>query len=885
MALLQSNLAKAKKLFELGKYREAIAIFKKIESNNFDILTATGVKDTSQQLEALSYLGLMHENGLGCKVDLAEARKYYGRAYHDGLYSAGISLAQIEYDTHHEDLAIALYKSIAEIRTLDDPMSKASAIYSLAKISALKQNIPDEAIDKLYDSAIDIYREYYPNASYYAEILYAKGQLKLKYQPQEAKEIFKEAADLGYLPAEIISLNTHAKSLFEQGNNEEAIETCDRALLLDSSNIDIKITKATILEYTAQSKSLNILDDIEEYDQALILTREIMLSSPNHRGKGYSLKNELENNLSRIIAIAICNNLKNSMSESSDQTKFVIDELGPHIATCLKQSNSLMQQTLFKDATHVANIFAQEILMNNQDLLESMSKNVDIKKAQTEGKLGAGKNLPDANSGFKNKLLLSVKTIIENSSKQNIPISEEEQNYISKRLSFQDAIQNRLMLFYDTCQTVLEDDTNIEIVLQDDSSYQTWNSYLKQKVKFVSSYIPEAAQEIIVAMAPSAGVVIGGAIIAASVAAKPLIPKIAEFATDKLGIKDEYDKKELLRISAKSFCDKLNFARRKDEYSRIIAEQLTRKYGPQIDKISQHDMRKLAHVAVKKMFNQIHNQVIKEQVYSALPKNFYKKKEENTVEFFVDAVSNPNNRDKFTSIIDVNPIFGGKWKVDDAFEKPAITINGKDFYTNNTSDLSYGCMYQETKPLGYKIQKDFNFSDRLKLEEDFRNNARRTSIINHGKSPKGQENAINEELREHRRNFYLEEKKKGKFITKFGAFLNIAAITIGVLTIAGLMGPFAIIPAAAVCIAGLIILQNGLKKDINASENLHSLDNPELSINREVGQQKQATKQTQIEGKFTKKFASKAKSPIKSLKSKRAERVLDREASYNNLSK
>lgn len=901
MAILRSDLEKAKELFNRKEYKAALAIFTNIEQSTLDMLVAAGMKDSSPRLEALNYLGLMYENGLGCDGDLLEAEKYYAKAYSEG--DIPIALARIQHRLGKESLAIAIYESIED----DDrvpPLSRAEAIYNLAKISAAKRTDSYRKIDALYDKAIALYQEFAPDSIHYAEVLYSKGQLYLERIKQEklpskissdlekkSKAIFQEAADLGHLPAQIASLDIEANDLLLNGNYEEALEICDAALALDPENITMKLIKATALETQAQHKSLNVLDAIEEYDQALSLVREVMVMDPAHTGKGYTLRRSLENNLNRAISLGVCQSLKEIVVNKTPEMYLVIEALGPEISNFLVKFPKLVQQTSFEGVSQISNSIAKEIALNNQALLEQMSKNINIDQAKLEGKLGRNKDLPDVNSGYRNKILSNIRDVIDGASSQaTISVTDEDLRYIDKRKIFQDAVQSRLYNFYDTCQELLQDDRDIETILQDDSSYETWSAYVKQKVQFVSSYVPEIAQNILVNMAPTAGVLAGGAIIAAASVVKPFIPKVTELVNDKLSLKDEYDKKELLKTSIRNFCDKMNHRNMKGEYFKIIAEELTKKYGNQIDNIAYSDMKKLANVAVKKMFNKVHNQVKKDNAYSTLSKFSLTKQEHNTIDFFIEAVENESNRDKFTSVMEVNLMFGGKWKIDDAFEKPVITVNGKDFYKKSSSDLVYGSIHQETKPLGYDVCKDLSPSARGKLEEGFRNNARRTLAMEKVNPGNKRDNALEKELQEYKHNFYKEEKKLGQKTTKLGGVITVAAIALGIVIGVGLMGPFFAIPAAAMCIAGLYVLRNGLQKDLNASENLKILDNSRAINERERGdreiniERQINSPQKQIEGNFTKKFA-KDKPKIESLKARKIEKRVDREGDYRTISK
>lgn len=901
MAIFRSDLEKAKELFNRKEYKAALELFIQLEQQTLDMLVAAGLKDISSKMEVLNYLGLMYENGLGYESDLLEAEKYYTKAYSEG--DVPTSLARVQYRLGKENLAIALYQSIEADHKVN-PLSRAEAIYNLAQISAAKRTDSYNKIDKLYDEAIALYQEFSPESIHHAEALYSKGQLYLE-QIKQAKlpseeildlekkclMIFQEAASFGYLPSQMASLDIEANNLLKKGNYEEALEICDSALFLDSENIVMKITKATILEVQAQQKSLNVLDAVEEYDQALSLAREVMIEDPAHAGKAYALRRSLENNLNRVVSLSVCQSLKEMTANKTPEMSFVIEELGPEIANLLTKFPQLVKQISFADVPQVGNLLAKEIMLNSQVLLEQISQNTNIDQEKLDGKLGKSKNSPDINSGARNKLLANVRDIIEGASSKSISVSDEDLRYIDKRKVFQDAVQSRLYNFYDTCQELLQDDIDIETILQDDSSYETWSAYVKQKVQFASSYVPEIAQNILVNMAPTAGAFAGSAIIAAATVIKPLIPKAAELVNDKLAFKDEYDKKELLKISIRNFCDKMNHRDMKGEYFKIIAEELTKKYGMQIDNITHSDMRKLANVAVKKMFNKVHNQVKKGNVYSALPKFVLPTQEDNTIDFFIEAVANEGNRDKFTSVMEVNLMFGGKWKIDDAFEKPVITVNGKDFYKKSSSNVVYGCIHQETKPLGYEVCKDLSLSVRGRLEDGFKSNARRTFAMEKMTPGSKRDNVLEKELQEYKHNFYKEEKKLGQKTTKLGVAVTAAAIVLGIVIGIGLMGPFFAIPAAAMCIAGLYVLRNGLQKDLNASENLKILDNSRAINERERGdreiniERQINVPQQQIEGSFTKKFAHKAKPKIESLKARKIEKRVDRESDYRTISK
>ncbi len=802
MPIFMSNLDKAKALFEKGDYITALSLFK---------------QETSQY-ESLFYLGTMAEKGLGCSKNLKEAAKYYHKAYNQGkILHAGIALAKLEQKQGKNVLEI--YTEIANIDEKIDPILKADAKYNLALIQS------NQYIDakKLYDESIRIYRTHAPYSAKLSQALYNKGQLELKRAEalkaksvtsdsklanafiQKAKDISQEAADLGHRPSAASVLNIEANILFKDGKEAEALKQCDRALSIDPSNNESKFTKAAIIYKTTQGNSSNITDVQDKYDQALAILREIPCHDP--KDKSYLLRKTLQDKLNNEISLSICQNAKEALNEVSGEMSLSIDELEPQISLSLDKENSFANQILFSDVKRISKHIAQEILVENLPYLE------EIRTSKT--------NPSSIDSDPKNTLHKNVKNILENANTQPYFASKEDQQRIAKRRNFRNAVQSRLQEFYTLCQAVQNEEENIATILQDDSSYKTWTLYAKDQIELTTPYIENIAQSTLVSVHPSAG----GIIAAASPIMKPMINRrLLDKIFSKFGAKDEFDQNNLLKESARIFCKKMNTNQNIDEYSFAIADQLAKKYATQLDEIPEDSLENFAYVAVKKMFNQIHNQTKREQIYPKIISDYLSDDNKDTVSFFVDAVANKKNRDKFTSSME------------------AISKSGQR----------------------YKIDKTFDKAPSLSPDK----NERITSLMERQNSDQ-----INHDIYQSQKETYLKEQQHSKKMVRI--YSIVSAVTMAGLIVSSVfLGPLGI-PIAATCIAGLFALQKNLVKNINAKANLAALETSPSSIELssspiELERNKviSLSKQKKIEGKFVERFANKSRPSLTSLRNK-----------------
>lgn len=796
MPIFMSNLDKAKALFEKGEYVTALSLFKKESSQN----------------EALLYLGIMAENGLGCSLNLKEAAKYYNKAYNNGkILRAGIALARLVQKEGKSPLEI--YVKIANIDKKTDPVSKADAKYNLALIQSGQYN----DAKKLYDESISIYREHAPYSTKLIQALYNKGQLELRRAEtleakstasdsklanaftQKAMDLFQEASDLGHRSSAASVLNIEANILFKNDKEAEALKKCNQALSLDPSNNESKFTKASIIYKTAQKTPSDVADAQDKYDQALALLREI----PCHdqKDKAYLLRKSLQDKLNDEVSLSICQNAKEALNEVSGKMSLSIDELEPHISLLLNKDSSFTNQILFSDAKRIGQHISQEILVENLTYLEEISANKTKE--------------PKQNSDLKNTLHNNVKNIIKNVNNQSYFASKEDQQLIDRRRNFRNAVQSRLQEFYTICQAVQNEEENIATILQDDSSYKTWSLYTKDQIESTAPYIENIAQSTLIAVHPTAGGIV--------TAAKPIIkPMINRTFLDRVfrnfGAEDEFDRNNLLKKSARVFCKKINTNQNRDEYSFAIADQLAKKYGDQIDNLSEDCLEKFAYVAVKKMFNQIHNQTKREQIYPKVINNYLRDDNKDTVSFFVDAVANKKNRDKFTSSMEASSKSGLRYKIDKTFDRsPDLTPH---------------------------------------------KNERITSLMERQNSDQ-----INHDIYQSQKNTYLKEQQHSKKMVKI--YSIVSAVTMAGLIVGSVfLGPLGV-PIAAACIAGLLALKKNLEKNINANANLAALETSPSSIELETTKEIPLSKQKKIEGKFVERFAKKSRPSITSLKEKK----------------
>lgn len=796
MPIFISNLDKGKDLFEKREYAKALLLFEK----------------ESSQHEALYYLGIMTENGLGCTINLKKAAAYYNKAYNNGkILHAGIALAKLIQKEGKDPIEI--YTKIANIDDKIDPISKADAKYHLAMMES------NQYIDakKLYDESIAIYKTHAPYSEKLMRSLYNKGQLELRKAEsietkstasdsklanafiQKAKDLFQEAADLGHRPSTASILNIEANILFKDKKETDALKKCNQALALDSNNYESKFTKASIIYKTARDNPSETSDSQDKYNQSLSILREI--SYHNRKDKAYLLHKTLQDKLNKEVSLAICQNTKEALNEVSGEMSLSIDELEPQITLLLEKDSSFTNQILFSDIKRIGKHISQEILVDNLSYLEKISSNQTSSSNEI--------------LELKNTLHRNVKTIIENVNNQPYFASKEDQKYIDKRRNFRSAVQSRLQEFYTLCEIIQNEKENIATILQDDSSYQTWSLYAKDKIESTAPYIEDIAQNTLISTHPVAG----GILTVASPVIKPIINRtLLDRIFKSFGAKDEFDQNKLLKKSAHIFCKKMNINQNKDEYSFAIADQLAKKYGDQLDDISEDCLDKFAYVAVKKMFNQIHNQTKREQIYPKILNNYFNDNNKDTVSFFVDAVANKKNRDKFTSNIEFTSVSGERQKIDKTFDRSASLSPQK--------------------------------------------NERITSIME--RQNFGQ---INNDIYQSQKDTYIEEQKHSKKMVKI--YSIVSAITMAGLIVGSVfLGPLGV-PIAAACIAGLMALQKNLEKNINATANLAALESSPSSIELEPPKETQLTKQKKIEGKFVERFANKSKPTITSLKNKK----------------
>ena len=801
------NFTDAEKLFERRKYFEAKEILLKQKTP-----------------EAIFYLALMAEKGLGEEINKDLAKDLYEKAFDSGINKAGLYLARMYQKEGSEKDATKIYKEIEEKGT-DDFSLIAYAKYRLARIDANNSSKPlterrKRAINERYTDAISIYNKLAPGSRAHAKAIYNQALFKLKLAENdrniltEAKNLFKQAADMDYNPAKAEVLNDTTARLISRYNQDnslgeelnEAVANCEHALNLDPKNISAKLLKSKALTKKAQYTSWHtgFEESLEVYDQARSALQEISTSDIEIENQ----QKELDSRLAEQIANK-CNDYLTEyfdqfntyqIYQDSDKTERIrqyVFSLSQTIESVLKNNPEFLSQASFKESSKIAHELSENLFHKNKD---SIKKIIDIK---TGTKLSKDKIKQSAVETIEDWTNLKKVDAI----KKLGDITIEDRDLLIKRQDFQEKVESNLYDLYIKLLDATSDKPTVTIKIED--------SWFEQGAN--------VAQNILPTLAGFMGPMLGGHWIGlASTAAKLGKEKIHEL------------RQNAVNEAARKFCKIGNRdPKEAKKYFEAVSHELVNIYGMQIDNIDPKAIDILAKAAVDKMVAHVTTETafFKKITSVSLSKTITTMSRA-AINAVIAGVSNEEEKDIPPVELLLTGIVEGKslnkdikiktistndlnedCRADGIFERTAIT-NGRENYEHKgfSNPSKYGYRYTHNIPLEYdEVQKTVGAA---KLARDLERHTKLIKLANK-KLPENKSYRLVKEKAIDEVSLRKEERELNR--EKYGAILlAIAGATVISLAIIASVGigigllplPF-IVEAVVGMIAGSFICTQG----------------------------------------------------------------------------
>lgn len=818
------------------------------------------------------YRAILTENGFYPETPADEIEKLYNAAFDHGrgMIKAGIFLARRYEKNSHQKKAEHIYKIVTgEIgqneRKDEEKIDLAYAQYRLARMKESNLLFKEEVSErdlKLYDDVIAIDSNFQKGTKAHAKALYHSALIHLKYAEESkdalimssAKEMLKEAAGFGYKPASAELENITSRDCLSNEEYENCIYFCDEALKKDPKNINAKYTKAKAL-----IEELGQKFNKDKYNEALQLIREVIKAQPEHASaikfRDQILK-PLNKEIARDISLKLMEKVEKEIKDDKNlwAKNITKEERRDRLAKYLSSMEEVIKVTLGKQE-FIQNIISYgnnekdiKVLMDkiwkrSKESLTDIVKNDLLLKDNSANKNIASS--PDLVKQFdekkdpKNRFKESVKDAIKEwsgvrSIDPHVKKDPETRSLLENREIFKQKLVVKMMDYHLRCVALTAPGTDLQAKIDRNWLEAIGDNAGHGAATFSAFLGPnDFAAKLGVA---AAGMAIDTAVsFEKDLRQKGLFEAAKQFAA--IGSTDD--------IVDENYSAK---AKRAGEQFEYLADELLRTYGMQIDQVQ--NVEKLVDTASEKMLNHINNNT-----------SFVKRASlQNFLSFIGDVIypQKPNGNDCINLLLDgivggksrknetINlKHFGGSWKADDVFEKPAYTENGTDIYVNKNSNPSeYGARFVREIPRNAKKTEVLTEIDQQKIQESFKKHQELLhQSINHSKEEnenKQKLSAENEQAkvaikRKNIRANFVVAILKGMFgitaMGSVGAVSSLVATTgLHVLTFipfAATLGiTAALVPPIAVAIAavGAYSLYRSVKQGFKASKELTKID-------------------------------------------------------------
>lgn len=766
---------------------------------------------------------------------------------------------------------------------------------------------------KEYNQIIEIYEVHAPNSAAHAKALYNKACLKLKiaeyaelfinreYQNylkyaendeereelekrlkidisdipelEDAIDLLTQAANMnynegtGYKKAKAELLNIKARNIYKDIDEvDNVLALCDKALALDPKNINAKLIKLNCYLDYAKEKEYKY----NYYDKSQVLLREILKNDPTHP-LAFKKNKELSEELIESISSRIITNLDNKTNDfSSIEYKKYFDI---NIPINIKfnfpgaiQSRKTEYFELLK--AKIKKSLSEEKYFSQNAMFEQLNVNVDelTRDIWNANKNDIHKIFIDNNSRRKKDTIDSVTSIIHDfSSRNSKKLNSKTNDILTDRDKFKSKIISMLNNYHMRCAVLTSPyGTDLEVKVEN-----TWLASIADATQLAAS-----------PLAAFLGNMQGGLIISAAVQ----------------GLKTSNDliikgRKEALLQAAKSFASigeidgqrKEGYSKRAENEFKYIANKLVEIYGMQIDNVHSTEIENLAIAATEKMLNHLNNET---SIYKSLTNwaksdnplelaqnifSYQDKKGDHYVSKLLDGIiegKSRNNKD-----VDLKHKYEKTWKMDEIFEKPALTSNGRDIFVIAGSEPEkYGARYVTIIPDEYTEKiLDESDADRIKaMYAKHKNELLLSSELN--RQEVNEENAIRDIVIEQDKYASKKRKARQSYVWSIAKILMgvISAYSAGMIGFASYLGFHPVIATSAGALFGVstaviapiaiavfaassaILIIKGVKDAITSHDKLENLEKNQIKvISKFTDKRRERTSEELEEIKFT----------------------------------